>query len=77
MPIFNYSRLWKILIDKNMSKTELRQLSGISTNILAKLGKGEPVSMESLAKIALALNCSLDDIVEVKKDKKRTFNHLS
>jgi len=69
MPIFNYSRLWKILIDKNMSKTELRQLSGISTNILAKLGKGESVSMESLAKIALALNCSLDDIVEVKKDK--------
>ena len=68
MPIFNYSRLWKILIDKNMSKTELRQLSGISTNILAKLGKGEPVSMESLAKIALALNCSLADIVEVKKD---------
>ena len=68
MPIFNYSLLWKILIDKNMSKTELRQLSGISTNILAKLGKGEPVSMESLAKIALALNCSLDDIVEVKKD---------
>lgn len=68
MPIFNYSRLWKILIDKNMNKTELRQLSGISTNILAKLGKGEPVSMESLAKIALALNCSLDDIVEVKKD---------
>lgn len=52
-----------------MSKTELRQLSGISTNTLAKLGKGEPVSMESLAKIALVLNCSLDDIVEVKKDK--------
>ena len=67
MPIFNYSRLWKILIVKNMSKTELRQLSGISTNILAKLGKGEPVSMESLAKIALALNCSLDDIVEIEQ----------
>lgn len=50
-----------------MSKTELRQLSGISTNILAKLGKGEPVSMESLAKIALALNCSLDDIVEIEQ----------
>ncbi len=67
MPIFNYSRLWKILIDNNMSKTELRQLSGISTNTLAKLGKGEPVSMESLAKIALALNCSLDDIVEIEQ----------
>ena len=67
MPIFNYSRLWKIRIDNNMSKTELRQLSGISTNTLAKLGKGEPVSMESLAKIALALNCSLDDIVEIEQ----------
>ena len=42
--------------------------AGISTNILAKMGKDEPVAMESFAKIATALNCGLDDIVEIQKD---------
>ena len=64
---FNYNNLWKLLIDKGMTKTEMRKCAGISTNILAKMGKGEPVSMESLAKIATALNCGLDDIVEIQK----------
>ena len=48
-----------------MTKTEMRQQAGISTNILAKMGKGEPVAMESLAKICTALECGLDDIVEI------------
>jgi putative transcriptional regulator len=65
--IYNYNRLWKLLIDKGMTKTQMRQEAGISTNILAKMGKGEPVSMDSLAKIASFLNCGLDDIVEIKK----------
>ena len=64
---FNYNKLWKLLIDKHMTKTQMRLEAGISTNILAKMGKGEPVAMESLAKIATALNCGLDDIVEIKK----------
>ncbi len=70
---YNYNRLWKLLIDKGMIKTQMRLQTGISTNILAKMGKGEPVVMESLAKIATALNCGLDDIVEIEKkceDKK-------
>ena len=64
---FNYNKLWKLLIDKSMTKTQMRLQSGISTNILAKMGKGEPVAMDSLAKIATALNCGLDDIVEIEK----------
>lgn len=66
---YSYNRLWKLLIDKRMTKTEMRKQAGISTNILAKMGKGEPVAMESLAKIATALNCGLDDIVEIEKRK--------
>ena len=65
--IYNYNRLWKLLIDKGMTKTQMRKAAGISTNILAKMGKGEPVAMDSLAKIATALNCGLDDIVEIQK----------
>ena len=65
--IYNYNRLWKLLIDKGMTKTQMRKAAGISTNILAKMGKGEPVAMESLSKIATALNCGLDDIVEMQK----------
>ena len=64
---FNYNKLWKLLIDKRLTKTQMRLEAGISTNILAKMGKGEPVAMESLAKIATALNCGLDDIVEIEK----------
>ena len=68
-----YDKLWKMLIDKRMNKTDLKDKAGISFNVLAKMGKGEPVVMESLAKIATALNCGLDDIVEIEKkceDKK-------
>ena len=64
---FNYNKLWKLLIDKRMTKTQMRLEAGISTNILAKMGKGESVAMESLAKIATALNCGLDDIVEIEE----------
>ena len=63
--IYNYNRLWKLLIDKRMTKTEMRKAAGISTNILAKMGKDEPIAMDSLAKIAVALQCGLDDIVEI------------
>lgn len=62
--IYNYNKLWKLLIDKKITKTEMRKMAGISTNILAKMGRDEPISMESLAKICIALNCSVDDILE-------------
>lgn len=54
-----------------MTKTAMRKQAGISTNILAKMGMGEPIAMESLAKICTALNCGLDDIVEISTDAKK------
>nr|DAZ42259.1 MAG TPA: Cro/C1-type HTH DNA-binding domain protein [Caudoviricetes sp.] len=60
-----YDRLWKKLIDAKMTKTEMRQLAGISANVLAKMGKGEPVSLDSLTKICSVMNCSFDDIIEI------------
>ena len=68
--IYGYDKLWKKLIDLKMTKTEMRLKAGISTNVLAKLGKNEPISLENLAKIATVLNCGLDDILDFKMDKK-------
>ena len=65
---YSYNRLWKLLIDRGMTKTELKSIAGVSTNIIAKMGKNEPISMESLAKITTALQCGFDDIVEIQKD---------
>ena len=64
----SYDKLWKLLIDKKMNRTELKDAAGISFNVLAKMGKDEPVSIETLAKICVALDCGLDDIVEIKSD---------
>lgn len=66
----DYRKLWIHLIDKGIkNKTELISLAGISTNILAKLSKGEFISMESLKKICIALNCDVGDIVSFKENK--------
>ena len=59
----DYRKLWKLLIDKNMKKTDLIPIAGVSTNIVAKSNKGEYDSMDSLAKICKALNCDIGDIV--------------
>lgn len=59
-----YNKLWKILIDKNMNKVQLRDAAGISSNSLAKLGKNEPVRMDVLMKIATALDCKVEDLFE-------------
>jgi len=58
-----------------MTKTEMRKTAGISTNILAKMGKDEPVAMDTLAKIATALDCGLDDIVEIQNDAENGENN--
>lgn len=60
----NYSKLWKLLIDRNLNKTTLRELAGISTGTLAKLGKNEYVSTEVLEKICTALDCEVGEILE-------------
>lgn len=61
----NYNKLWKMLIDLNMSKTQLRKQAGVTTNALAKMGKNENVSTEVLCKICDALSCQIEDIMEL------------
>ena len=65
---YNYDKLFAILETKNMIITDLVRAAGISTNAMAKLGKNEDVRLEILAKICEVLECSLNDIVEFKKD---------
>lgn len=65
---YSYNRLWKLLIDRGLTKTELKDKAGVSTNIIAKMGKNEPISMDSLAKITTALHCGVDDIVEITSE---------
>ena len=63
-----YNKLWKLLIDRGITRTEMRKRAGLSTNVLAKMGKNETVSMDTLARIAAVMECGLDDIVEVNTD---------
>ena len=65
-----YKKLWKLLIDKNMNKTELRMASGITTTALAKLGRDENVNTEVLAKICQTLDCKIEDIMELIPEDK-------
>ncbi|MBU2700463.1 DNA-binding Xre family transcriptional regulator [Sporomusaceae bacterium BoRhaA] len=60
-----YKKLWKLLIDRDMSKAELRELSGVGASTFSKMNKNEYVSLEVLVKLCLALNCELGDIVEI------------
>ena len=63
----SYNKLWKLLIDKNMTKTDLRLKADIATSTLAKLSKNEQVSMDVLVKICKTLDCDFSDIVEISK----------
>lgn len=65
----SYDKLWKMLIDKKMNRTELKKISGISSNVIAKMGRNEFVSMESLAKICATLQCNIGDVVDILIDK--------
>lgn len=66
----SYNKLWKLLIDKNMTKTQLRKKAGLTTNVIAKMGKNQSIQVESLYKICEVLDCGLDDISEVIPDNK-------
>ena len=60
----SYNRLWKQLIDKNMKRIEMQHLTGISANILARMGKNQYVSMETVEKICKKMNCTIDEMME-------------
>ena len=66
----SYKKLWKLLIDRNMNRTALRKAAGISSSSLAKLGKDENVTTDVLLRICKALDCELDDIVEIERGER-------
>ncbi len=61
----SYNKLWKLLIDKKMTKTQLCKKANVSTNAMAKLGRDEDVRVEVLIKICSTLGCTMDDIMEI------------
>ena len=66
----SYNKLWKLMIDKKMNKTQLREAARITSNAMAKLGKDESVPVETLEKICRVLDCAIDDIMDINKDNK-------
>ena len=63
----NYKPLWKMLIDKDMTKSELREVTSISRSTMAKMVNNEYVAMNVLVRICIALDCSIDNIVEIER----------
>lgn len=63
--VFSYKKLWKLLIDRNMKKSQLRELTGLSQSTMAKLTKNEHVNTSVLERTCTALNCDICDIAEM------------
>lgn len=68
----SYRKLWKLLIDKNLKKTDLRGMARISTNALAKMGKNERVGTDIIDRVCVALNCDVGDVMEIVVEVKGT-----
>ena len=66
----SYKKLWKLLIDRDMYKKDLRVAAGLSTNVIAKMGRNENVSTEVLVKICSVLQCDICDIMEIIPEQK-------
>lgn len=64
----SYNKLWKLLIDKNMKKSDLKEMAGISSASIAKLGKGDNITTDVLIRICESMNCRLEDIMETVDD---------
>jgi len=65
----SYKKLWHILLDKDLKKKDLAEIAGVSTYTINKLNRNENVTVEVLAKICRALDCTMDDILEVLDDE--------
>jgi DNA-binding Xre family transcriptional regulator len=65
----NYKKLWKLLIDKDMLKTDLQREAKVSWGVVSKLSKSKTVNVESLVKICKVLNCTVDDIMDILPDE--------
>ena len=68
----SYNKLWHLMLDKQMNKADLKRATGISTASIAKLSKGENITTDILVKICNALDCELNDIMELARDDERT-----
>lgn len=64
-----YDKLWKLLIDKKLKRTDLIKNANISSNVLARMGNEEPVSLDSIGKICEYLGCKVDDIIEINYEE--------
>ena len=73
--MITYKKLWKLLIDKEIKKTELSEKAKISMTSIAKLGRNENVNTDILNKICVALNCDVTDIMEVVHDQENTYGN--
>ena len=69
--IVSYNKLWKLLVDKGIGKTELKNKAGVTPPVMSKLGKGEPVHLEALIKICNVLQCDIGDVVEISFEEKQ------
>ncbi|MDR1568644.1 MAG: helix-turn-helix transcriptional regulator [Streptococcaceae bacterium] len=67
MSNITYNNLWKLLIDRDMTKMQLKELAKVSSNVIAKMGKNEPISIDSLVKICLALGVDIGDVISIEK----------
>ena len=70
MARISYNKLWKLLIDKEMNKQDLKEASGISAATVAKLGRGDNLTTDVLVKICSAIDCDITEIMELKEDDK-------
>ena len=65
----SYKPLWHLLVEKDMNKEDLKRAANITSNIVSRMGKNSYVNLESIEKICLALDCNIDDVVEIYKEK--------
>ena len=72
--VVSYKKLWKLLIDKEMNKTELRLATGASSATTARLTRNEVVSMDLLMRICDKLNCNIGDIMDISRDESQNLN---
>lgn len=69
--VVSYNKLWKLLVDKGIGRTKLKNKAGVTTTVMSKLGKGEPVHLEALIKICKVLQCDIGDVVEISFEEKQ------
>lgn len=67
----SYKPLWHTLIERDMNREDLKKAANITSNVVARMGKDEYVNLESIEKICLALDCSIEDVVEIIQDDQR------